>query len=140
LYTNTLGGGMARAGYYFPHDEFYDASMRDMISEIARRAKLNARVASESPSLAAYYAQRVNRPDLVCVSLSDADSLKQLRVEDFVIIARGRSYFSNNAIVSALHQSDAPTLRVSLGSVPSADVYLLDDKSLAIVRGAVERK
>ena len=36
LYTNMLGGGMERAGYYFPHDEFYDASMRDAMSEIAR--------------------------------------------------------------------------------------------------------
>ena len=136
LYTNALGGGMARAGYYFPHDEFYDASMRDVVSEIARRAKLNARVVSESPSLAAYYAQRANRPDLVCVSLSDLTSLQELREGDFVIIARGRRYFSNDAIVSALHQSSAPTLRFSLGSIPSADVYLLDDKSLAIVRGA----
>ncbi|HVF21818.1 MAG TPA: glycosyltransferase family 39 protein, partial [Pyrinomonadaceae bacterium] len=28
LFTNTFGGGMQWAGYYFPHDEFYDASMR----------------------------------------------------------------------------------------------------------------
>jgi hypothetical protein len=138
LYTNAPGGGMARAGYYFPHDEFYDASMRDVVSEIARGAKLNARVVSESPSLAAYYAQRANRPDLVCVSLSDLTSLQDVREGDFVIIARGRRYFSNDAIVSALRQSSAPTLRVSLGTIPSADVYLLDDKSLAVVRGAIE--
>ncbi len=29
LYTNALGGGAARAGDYFPHDEFYDAAVRD---------------------------------------------------------------------------------------------------------------
>src|SRR6185436_12914193 len=27
LYTNWFGGGMVQAGYFFPHDEFYDASM-----------------------------------------------------------------------------------------------------------------
>ena len=30
---------MTWAGYYFPHDEFYDASMRDVMTEIARRAR-----------------------------------------------------------------------------------------------------
>jgi hypothetical protein len=54
LLTNSIGGGMEWAGYYFPHDEFYDASMRDAMAEIASRAQPGARVASESPSLASY--------------------------------------------------------------------------------------
>src|SRR6185369_11150881 len=33
LFTNSIGGGTEWAGYYFPHDEFYDASMRDVVSE-----------------------------------------------------------------------------------------------------------
>ncbi|HEY9284536.1 MAG TPA: glycosyltransferase family 39 protein, partial [Pyrinomonadaceae bacterium] len=32
LYTNALGGGDARAGSYFPHDEFYDASTPEAAS------------------------------------------------------------------------------------------------------------
>jgi hypothetical protein len=134
LYTNALGGGMARAGYYFPHDEFYDASMRDLISEIARSARPGARVASESPTLAAYYALRANRPDLICLELSDPEALKQLSEGDFVVLARGRRYFSNDALVKALHQSIAPTFRLALGAVPSADVYQLDKNSLGPVR------
>ena len=40
LYTNALGGGSARAGTYFPHDEFYDASMRDIaVGDRAARAR-----------------------------------------------------------------------------------------------------
>src|SRR6266851_4512954 len=30
LFTNAVGGGAAGEGYYFPHDEFYDASVRDV--------------------------------------------------------------------------------------------------------------
>ena len=78
LFTNSIGGGTEWAGYYFPHDEFYDASMRDVMTEIARRARPGARVASESPSLATYYAERAKRPDLICLSLSDPEALKQL--------------------------------------------------------------
>ena len=79
LFTNSIGGGDAWAGYYFPHDEFYDASMRDVMAEIATRARSGARVASESPSLASYYAERQNRTDLVCISLSDPEALTTAR-------------------------------------------------------------
>jgi len=122
LFTNSIGGGTNWAGYYFPHDEFYDASMRDVIAEIATRARTGARVASESPSLAAYYAERAKRTDLVCVSLSDPEAVKQLAAGDYVIVARGRRYFSNDAIISSLRQR-APIAELKLGVVPSAKIY-----------------
>jgi hypothetical protein len=135
LFTNSLGGGMAWAGYYFPHDEFYDASMRDVMTEVSRRARPGARVASESPSLASYYAEREARPDLVCVSLSDPEALKQLGIGDFIIIARGRRYFSNDALTSALHDHATPIATLNLGPVPSAKIYELDQQSLSLVTG-----
>lgn len=128
LYTNALARNSAGPGYYFPHDEFYDASVREVVFEIAKRAPPGAQVASETPGLASYYAGRANRPDLVFVSISDPNAMKQLREGDFVVDARGRRYFSNEAIVSALQQSGAPTFTVALGSVPSASIYLLDKK------------
>ncbi len=139
LYTNAIGGGPAQQGYYFPHDEYYDASMRDAIFEIAKRAKPGARVASESTSLATYYAQRANRPDLVTVVLSDPNALKELSEGDFVIDAPGRRYFSNELVTSALKQSSTPAFRLSLGPTPSASVYMLDKKSLEAVSEAARR-
>jgi hypothetical protein len=136
LFTNSFGGGMAWAGYYFPHDEFYDASMRDVIGEIAQRARPGARVASESPTLAAYYAQRAQRPDLICLSLSDPEALKQLTTGDFIIIARGRRYFSNDAIITALRDHSTPIAEFKLGSVPSAKLYQLDETSLRLLSAA----
>jgi hypothetical protein len=133
LFTNSFGGGMNWAGYYFPHDEFYDASMRDVISDVARRARLGARVVSESPTLAAYYAQREQRTDLVCVSLSDPEALKQLAVDDFVIIARGRRYFSNDALITVLRDQASPIAEFKLGVVPSAKLYELDQHSLNLL-------
>jgi predicted membrane-bound dolichyl-phosphate-mannose-protein mannosyltransferase len=139
LYTNLLGGGARRAGDYFPQDEFYDAYMRGLMSEIARRARAGARVASETPTLAAYYAERAGRPDLNCVSLSDPAALREFAEGDFLIIARGRTYFSNSALVSALHQSNAPAFRVSLGSVPAAEVYALDQSRLPLISSMMGR-
>jgi hypothetical protein len=131
LFLNSIGGGTNWAGYYFPHDEFYDASMRDAIAEIATRARTGARIASESPSLAAYYAERAKRSDLVCVSLSDPDAVKQLAVGDYVIVARGRRYFSNDALISALRDHATPIAELKLGVVPSAKIYELDQPALA---------
>jgi len=139
LFTNSFGGGTAWAGYYFPHDEFYDASMRDVMVEIAGRARTGARIASESPSLAAYYAEREKRPDLVCISLSDPEALKQLGVGDFVIIARGRRYFSNDALTSALRDHASPISELKLGGVPSARIYELNQSSLAALTAGTSR-
>jgi len=133
LFVNSIGGGRSWAGFYFPHDEFYDASMRDVMAEIARRARTGARVASESPSLAAYYAEREKRSDLVCISLSDPDALKQLGVGDYVIIARGRRYFSNDAIISSLRDHSTPVAELKLSDVPSAKIYELDPNSLRLL-------
>ena len=107
--------------------------------EIAKRAKPGAKVASEAPGLAAYYAQRANRPDLVCVLLSDPNALRELGEGDFVIDAPGRRYFSNELVTSALNQASTPVFRVSLGSVPSASVYLLDKKAQEAVVDVARR-
>jgi hypothetical protein len=139
LYTNSIGGGTAWAGYYFPHDEFYDASMRDVIADVVTRARPGARVASESPTLAAYYAERAQRTDLVCISLSDPEALKQLAVGDFVIIARGRRYFSNDAIITALNNESTPISTFHLDTTPSAKLYQLNQHSLDLVLQAAPR-
>ena len=135
LFTNSFGGGMNSAGFYFPHDEFYDASMREVVNEIARRARPGAQIVSESPSLASYYALRALRPDLVCISLSDPEAMKQLKPGDFVIIARGRRYFSNDALITALNNGANPLLEFHLGTVPSAKLYELDDASIRLISG-----
>ncbi len=134
LYMNLLGGA-AHAGEYFPQDEFYDAYMQDALTEIAKRASQGARVASELPTVAAYYAQRVNRADLVCVELSDPAELGKLTPGDFVIDGRGRTYLSNQAMLLRLRQASRPAFSLAVGATPAADVYVLDQKSLGALRG-----
>lgn len=139
LYTNSIGGGTAWAGYYFPHDEFYDASMRDVMAEIVTPARPGARVASESPTLATYYAERLGRTDLVCISLSDPGAVQQLTVGDFIIIARGRRYFSNDRIITTLNNHSTPISTFTLNTIPSAKLYQLDQPSLGLILEASQR-
>ncbi len=136
LYVNSIAGGTAQAGTMFPQDEFYDAYMQQALSEIAKRAQPNARVTSEIPSVSAYYAERAGRPDLVSLHLSDPGNLSQLRPGDFVIDARGRLYFSNQATLSRLRNAAKPAFTVNVGITAAADVYVLDQKSLAALLGS----
>jgi hypothetical protein len=133
LYTNVLGGGWERAGSYFPHDEFYDSSVREAVAEIAARAPAGARVASETPGLLAYYAQLSGRNDFVFLSLSDKKSMAEIREGDFIIVARGRRYFSNDPLISQLKTTSAPAATVSLGGVPAIEIYALDGASFAAI-------
>jgi predicted membrane-bound dolichyl-phosphate-mannose-protein mannosyltransferase len=138
LYTNVLGGGWQRAGSYFPHDEFYDASVREAVAEIAARARPGARVASETPGLVAYYAQVAGRSDIVSLSLSDKAAMRQFTDGDYVMVVRGRRYFSNDMIVTSLQKSGTPALSVSLGRVPAIRIFKLDAQTIAAISSALE--
>jgi hypothetical protein len=139
LYTSALGGGRARAGDYFPHDEFYDASTREVMEEVARLAAPGARVASETPELAAYYARLAGREDLRQISLSDYAAVREMRAGDVVVVARGRRYFSNDELTGRLRETSKPRASVSLGRVPSVLVYVLDENSSAALAEAASR-
>jgi hypothetical protein len=134
LYTNALGGGAARAGSYFPHDEFYDASTPEIAAQLARLARPGARVASETPELLDYYARRAGRGDLSQVSLSDQSALGGLAVGDAVVVARGRRYFSNDATVARLEAASRPAATASLGPTPAAQLFVLDEAALASIK------
>jgi len=134
FFTNVIGGGSAKAGTQFPQDDFYDAEIGEVIRQIGRRAKPQAKIASESPTVCAYYAVRYQRPDLSCVHLSDNTAVSGLTEGDFLVDARGRHYFSNDAILMALRHSSKPAFNVPVGTVQAADVYILDQSSLAAMK------
>jgi hypothetical protein len=136
LYTNALGGGEARAGTYFPHDEFYDASTPEAAAVIAAGAKPGAAVATETPELFDFYARRAGRDDLRQVSLSDPSAVSKLSAGDFVVIARGRRYFSNEAATRALEAASRPAAALHVGGIPSVRIFALDGPSAAAVREA----
>jgi hypothetical protein len=139
LYTNALGGGRERAGSYFPHDEFYDASMSDAARRIVALARPGARVASETPELFTHYAARAGRIDLVSISLSDRAALRELASGDLIVVARGRRYFSNDALVSKLGATVQPVAELSLAGVPSTRIYQLDENALRSISEIIGR-
>jgi len=131
LYTNRLGGGMANAGYFFPHDEFFDARLGETTEFIAANADKNARVFSETPKLTEFHLRRAGREDLVSVWLSDPSELKEMRPGDFVIDARGRRYLTNNSMLERLNETAQPVAAINLGEAPAVKVFRIDGSSIS---------
>ena len=125
LYTNVAGGGWDKTGYYFPHDEFYDSSTKDVAEYIARTAKPNARVANETPTLYDYYFKRAGREDLISVLLSDNNEMNKFQAGDVIVIARGRRYTRNDKTIEMIKATMTPVENFSLGTVPSVELFVL---------------
>ena len=94
LYTNTLAAN--KAGFYFPHDEFYDDGLREAIKRVCEQAPKGATIAHETPGVARHYLERYGRSDLVSHPISAPDfDLTKTSGPVYVIAQRGRTYFEN---------------------------------------------
>ncbi|CAN5422307.1 hypothetical protein BH10ACI2_BH10ACI2_14290 [soil metagenome] len=138
LFTNTLGGGAVAAGSYFPHDEFYDASTKDIVAKISEQAANGARVLCETPALFEYYARKSGREDLDFGSLSEVDKIGGLAVGDFIVLARGRRYRSNQAFFDYFEKSAVPSAETKLGEVISTRIYKLDENQVTQVKKLIK--
>lgn len=128
LFTNQLAGNSDER-FYFPHDEFYDTSTRETVSEIAKHARQNALVAVETPSLFEYYARKAGREDLIFISLSDKTKTVNLSNGDFVINTKGRRYFSNENYLDYLERLATPVSEIKISGISSVKIFQLDDRS-----------
>jgi dolichyl-phosphate-mannose-protein mannosyltransferase len=93
LYLNAIGG--ERAGYFFPHDEFYDLGARESIKHIAETAPRGAVIATEIPGVVQYYLERYDRPDIRSEIISHPEFTLARTRPDYVLLQRGRVYFEN---------------------------------------------
>lgn len=122
LYTNALGAN--RAGYFFPHDEFYDDGLREALKFVADTAPRGASVVHETPGVARYYLERRGRADLSSRVLSDP----AFRPEDaprptYFILQRGRTYFENQEKMSAVRAGLPKVHEVMISGLSAVEIY-----------------
>ena len=121
-YTNALGAG--RAGYYFPHDEFYDDGLREAIGYVAGHAPERAAIVHETPGVMRYYLQKFNRTDLDSRVLSDpAFRLADAPRPAYIIIQRGRTYFENREKMNEARARGRKVYEGFVGGVSAVEVY-----------------
>jgi hypothetical protein len=121
-YTNLLGGG--RAGYYFPHDEFYDDGLREAIHFVCETAPPGATIVSETPGVLKYYLEKFNRTDLQPLVLSDRNvTIQNLPRPAYIIVQRGRTYFENREKLQEVRASFQKVHEELVEGASAVEVY-----------------
>jgi len=122
LYTNALAAD--KAGYYFPHDEFYDDGLREGLRFVCDVAPQGATVAHETPAVARYYLTKFGRSDLSshAISANDFNPTTTPGVV-YVVVQRGRTYFENRDEISAVRSSFKKIHEVKIEGLTAVEVY-----------------
>lgn len=125
LYTNMLGAG--RAGYFFPHDEFYDDGLREAIRYVTSVAPQGATVVHETPGVVRYYLRKFGREDMQSRVLSDAKfDLAAVPKPAYIILQRGRTYFENQQKMALVRASYRKVDEVFVQGVSAVEVYAVE--------------
>ena len=122
LYTNALAAD--KAGYYFPHDEFYDDGLREGLRFVCDVAPQGATVAHETPAVARHYLTKFARTDLNSHAISANDfNPNTAPGVVYVIVQRGRTYFENRDEIAAVRANFKKVHEVKTEGLTAVEVY-----------------
>jgi hypothetical protein len=123
LYTNALAAG--KAGFYFPHDEFYDDGLREAIKYVCEAAPDGATVAHETPGVTRHYLAAFGRADLKSRTISSNDfDARTAAAPVYVIVQRGRTYFENREEVDHVREHFRLVHEVKIEGASAVEVFL----------------
>jgi 4-amino-4-deoxy-L-arabinose transferase-like glycosyltransferase len=123
LYTNALAAG--KAGYFFPHDEFYDDGLREAIGHVCSQAPKGAIIAHETPAVVRHYLAEFGRTDLVSHAISSPDfNPAQTSGPVYVIAQRGRTYFENRDELDFVRSNFRKVDEVRIDGISAVEVFV----------------
>jgi hypothetical protein len=123
LYTNALAAN--KAGFFFPHDEFYDDGLREAIKYVCEQAPQGATIAHETPAVTRYYLSVFGRTDLH----SQAISAREFDVTTaagpvYVVVQRGRTYFENREELEFVRTKFRRVHEVTIDGITAVEVFI----------------
>lgn len=123
LYTNALAAD--RAGYFFPHDEFYDDGLREAIKFVCDTAPPGALIAHETPAATRYYLERFGRTDLNPKAISAPEfDVANISGPAYIIIQRGRTYFENRDKIALVRATFKKVYEVKVNGLTAAEIFI----------------
>jgi hypothetical protein len=123
LYTNALAAG--KAGYYFPHDEFYDDGLREAIKYVCDVAPSGSTIAHETPAVTRHYLRAFGREDLNSKTISSKEFDARLAAGPvYVIVQRGRTYFENREELDHVRAHYRRVHEVKIEGASAAEVFV----------------
>jgi hypothetical protein len=127
LYTNALGSGYA--GYFFPHDEFYDDGLREAIKFVCDKAPQGAIIAHETPAATRYYLERFGRTDLNSKAISAPEfDVTKINGPAYIIIQRGRTYFENRDKFTFVRATFTKVHEVQVRGMTAAEIFVNENR------------
>jgi hypothetical protein len=125
LYTNALAAD--KAGYFFPHDEFYDDGLREAIKYVCDVAPNGATIAHETPGVARHYLNVFGRTDLKSEVISSKEfDVRTASGPVYVIVQRGRTYFENREELDYVRAQFRRVQEITIGGVIATEVFVQD--------------
>ena len=122
LYTNALAAD--KAGYYFPHDEFYDDGLREAIKYVCDNAPQNAIIAHETPAVARYYLEKYGRTDLQSHAMSEPEfDPATIKGPAYFILQRGRTYFENREKLAFIRANFNEVYETEVRGLTACEVF-----------------
>jgi hypothetical protein len=123
LYTNALAPG--KAGYFFPHDEFYDDGLREAIKYVCEQAPAGATIAHETPAVTRHYLAVFGRTDLNSQAISSKDfDVRTSAGPVYVLVQRGRTYFENREELDHVRAHFRRVHEVKINGFSAVEVYV----------------
>ncbi|HET9526136.1 MAG TPA: glycosyltransferase family 39 protein [Pyrinomonadaceae bacterium] len=123
LYTNALAAG--KAGYFFPHDEFYDDGLREAIRFVCDEAPSGATMAHETPAVAGYYLAQYGRQDLKSQAISSVEfDVRSAGGPVYVIVQQGRTYFENREELDYVRHNFRRIHEVAINGASAVEVFV----------------
>jgi hypothetical protein len=123
LYTNALAAD--KAGYFFPHDEFYDDGVREAIRYVCDVAPDGATIAHETPGVARHYLNVFGRADLKSQVISSKEfDVRTASGPVYVIVQRGRTYFENREELDEVRAQFRRVHEVKIDGASAVEVFL----------------
>ena len=123
LYTNALAAG--KAGYFFPHDEFYDDGLREAIRYVCEQAPPGATIAHETPAVARHYLGVFGRTDLNSQAISSKEfDVRTAAGPVYVLVQRGRTYFENREELDHVRAHFRRVHEVKINGISAVEVFV----------------
>jgi Dolichyl-phosphate-mannose-protein mannosyltransferase len=123
LYTNALAAD--KAGFYFPHDEFYDDGLREAIKYVSEVAPAGATIAHETPGVVRHYLEAFGRTDLNSQTISSKEfDVRTATGPVYVIVQRGRTYFENRDELDHVRAHFKSVHEVKIDGASAVEVFL----------------
>lgn len=121
LHQNVIGERISRQQLLFPHDELYDAGLREAVSYVAAAAGQGDVIFSDAPAATRTYLDRGGRPDIGTRGLSNGTIGPGERA--WILVQDGRVYFENRQLIDDLRRRNGPVHRIWVRDRLAVEVF-----------------